>query len=253
MKLTARGQDADYPGVVPLSKGRELFDRELTQEEGSVRGTLVKGLTAEDMKYLDNFEGDVSVIQTVLSSRYRPYVTWKHDRNISEDLYRRTHWARSSTYRRTRLTRIIFCRWSLHPCKMILRRQSRLKRTYTATIRCWMRTCGRLKNLSRLTRGNGTVEQDKFDLVPSFQGLAFFICLSFRVGGQGSIHILKYPLDIEVTVQNNTDSILKTSKIARCYTPIKLQAPRMGPEKFQNVVGCHHAAVTITDAGRVSA
>ncbi|KAF5327155.1 hypothetical protein D9619_004896 [Psilocybe cf. subviscida] len=56
--LTGRCQGADYPGVLPLTKGKELFNRELTREEGSVRGTLVKGLTAEDMKYLDDFEGD---------------------------------------------------------------------------------------------------------------------------------------------------------------------------------------------------
>jgi hypothetical protein len=70
MALISRGQDADYPGLLPLVKGKELFDRELTQEEGSVRGTLVKGLTAEDMKYLDYFEGDVS---TMNSSKSRPF------------------------------------------------------------------------------------------------------------------------------------------------------------------------------------
>ena len=37
-----------------------LFDRELTQEERSVRGTLVRGLTKSDMAALDLFEGDVS-------------------------------------------------------------------------------------------------------------------------------------------------------------------------------------------------
>ncbi|KAJ3997416.1 hypothetical protein F5050DRAFT_1799072 [Lentinula boryana] len=49
---------ADYPGVVPYHEGQRLFTRELTQEERCVRGTLVTGLTSQDMACLDDFEGD---------------------------------------------------------------------------------------------------------------------------------------------------------------------------------------------------
>ncbi|KAH6909094.1 hypothetical protein BKA70DRAFT_224775 [Coprinopsis sp. MPI-PUGE-AT-0042] len=48
---------ADYPGVVPYSAGKILFDRELSREEKSVRGTLVTGLTESDVYLLDCFEG----------------------------------------------------------------------------------------------------------------------------------------------------------------------------------------------------
>ncbi|KAK0204902.1 hypothetical protein DFS33DRAFT_1323683 [Desarmillaria ectypa] len=47
----------EYPGVIPFSRGRALFDRELTQEEKYVRGTLVHGLTNMDILLLDVFEG----------------------------------------------------------------------------------------------------------------------------------------------------------------------------------------------------
>ncbi|KIY71508.1 hypothetical protein CYLTODRAFT_418744 [Cylindrobasidium torrendii FP15055 ss-10] len=51
---------ADYPGVIPVEKTKAQFERlhNLTRDEGSVRGTLVTGLTASDMKFLDEFEGD---------------------------------------------------------------------------------------------------------------------------------------------------------------------------------------------------
>lgn len=48
---------ADYPGVIPYTKSRELFDHDLNEMENNVRGTLVVGLTAKDMGYLDIFEG----------------------------------------------------------------------------------------------------------------------------------------------------------------------------------------------------
>ncbi|PPQ67519.1 hypothetical protein CVT25_006060 [Psilocybe cyanescens] len=48
----------EYPGVIPISKGLKILNRSLTQEERSVRGTLVKGLTAQDMDFLDAFESD---------------------------------------------------------------------------------------------------------------------------------------------------------------------------------------------------
>ena len=52
-------QSEDYPGIIPYSIGRDFFNRELSQEERSVRGSLVVGLTKEDLEYLDVFEGDV--------------------------------------------------------------------------------------------------------------------------------------------------------------------------------------------------
>lgn len=53
-------QWSDYPGVLPISRAKKLFKRDLTQEEMCVRGILVTGLTDEDMEILDAFEGDVS-------------------------------------------------------------------------------------------------------------------------------------------------------------------------------------------------
>ena len=54
-------QKADYPGVVPFERGKKLFSHALSQEEKSVRGTLVEGLTEKDIEYLDIFEGEVSL------------------------------------------------------------------------------------------------------------------------------------------------------------------------------------------------
>ncbi|KAJ7104126.1 hypothetical protein B0H15DRAFT_767084 [Mycena belliarum] len=48
---------ADYPGIVAYTEGRALFQHELDREACSVRGTMVTGLTALDMKRLDIFEG----------------------------------------------------------------------------------------------------------------------------------------------------------------------------------------------------
>ncbi|KAF6757290.1 hypothetical protein DFP72DRAFT_809609 [Ephemerocybe angulata] len=53
-----RVKNAEYPGVVPYERGRQLFSRDLEQEERSVRGTLVRGLTLTDIGHLDIFEGD---------------------------------------------------------------------------------------------------------------------------------------------------------------------------------------------------
>ncbi|KAF9468051.1 hypothetical protein BDZ94DRAFT_1247062 [Collybia nuda] len=50
-------KNEDYPGLIPYVQGRTLCNRELSPEEKSVRGTLVKGLTEKDMKLLDFFEG----------------------------------------------------------------------------------------------------------------------------------------------------------------------------------------------------
>lgn len=52
--------DADYPAVVSAAAGSAILGRELTPLESSVRGTLVTGLTAKDVEFLDEFEGDVS-------------------------------------------------------------------------------------------------------------------------------------------------------------------------------------------------
>ncbi|KAF5367492.1 hypothetical protein D9758_003740 [Tetrapyrgos nigripes] len=52
-----RVKRCEYPGIVPFERGRKLFDRELDQDERSVRGTLVTGLTEGDLDYLDQFEG----------------------------------------------------------------------------------------------------------------------------------------------------------------------------------------------------
>ena len=52
-------QYADYPAILPSERGEALLGRELTPEENSVRGTLVSGLTGEDITLLDVFEGNV--------------------------------------------------------------------------------------------------------------------------------------------------------------------------------------------------
>ncbi len=54
-------QYADYPAILPCDRSRALLGRELTSEENSVRGTLVSGLTAEDVTLLDVFEGDARI------------------------------------------------------------------------------------------------------------------------------------------------------------------------------------------------
>lgn len=50
----------DYPGVLPYAKSRQLIGRELTQDERSVRGVVVKGITKKEIKLLDDFEGMVN-------------------------------------------------------------------------------------------------------------------------------------------------------------------------------------------------
>ena len=51
---------ADYPGIIPYTRGKASFkDREFNQEERSVPGILVTGLTEADIKALDIFEGTV--------------------------------------------------------------------------------------------------------------------------------------------------------------------------------------------------
>jgi len=48
---------ADYPAIMPYEQSKKLLGRELTAEERSVRGTLVAGLTLQDIRFLDIFEG----------------------------------------------------------------------------------------------------------------------------------------------------------------------------------------------------
>ena len=54
-------QYADYPAILPCERSKALLGRELTSEENSVRGTLVSGLTAQDITLLDVFEGDARI------------------------------------------------------------------------------------------------------------------------------------------------------------------------------------------------
>ncbi len=54
-------QGADFPAIVPRERSEGVMERGLTSEESSVRGTLVMGLTAEDVATLDAFEGDVCI------------------------------------------------------------------------------------------------------------------------------------------------------------------------------------------------
>jgi len=49
---------ADYPAVIPYSHSKSMFDRELSPEEKSVRGSLVTGLSEAEVLLLDVFEGD---------------------------------------------------------------------------------------------------------------------------------------------------------------------------------------------------
>ncbi|KPV73184.1 uncharacterized protein RHOBADRAFT_38805 [Rhodotorula graminis WP1] len=49
----------DYPAVVRAQDGARVLGRALTDDEASVRGVLVQGLTADDVALLDEFEGDV--------------------------------------------------------------------------------------------------------------------------------------------------------------------------------------------------
>ena len=50
----------DYPAIVPAVDGTNIIGRTLSKEEASVRGTVVRGLSAADVRFLDTFEGDVS-------------------------------------------------------------------------------------------------------------------------------------------------------------------------------------------------
>ena len=53
-------QFCDYPGVLPYERSKHLFDHELSEDERSVRGNVVVGLSDRDVELLDVFEGNVS-------------------------------------------------------------------------------------------------------------------------------------------------------------------------------------------------
>jgi len=57
---------ADYPGIVPYSQSRGMFDDDLELEARSVRGCLVIGLSSEDIILLDIFEGNEYTREQVL-------------------------------------------------------------------------------------------------------------------------------------------------------------------------------------------
>ncbi|KDR76275.1 hypothetical protein GALMADRAFT_67824 [Galerina marginata CBS 339.88] len=58
-------KESDYPGIIPINKGLKILKRTLSRDEGSVRGTLVTGLTTQDMHYLDSFEGSEYIREKV--------------------------------------------------------------------------------------------------------------------------------------------------------------------------------------------
>jgi len=51
-------KQADYPALLPYSKSRTMFNRKLSPEEKSVRGSLVTGLSESEVRLLDIYEGD---------------------------------------------------------------------------------------------------------------------------------------------------------------------------------------------------
>ncbi|KAF9048628.1 hypothetical protein BJ165DRAFT_1461208 [Panaeolus papilionaceus] len=66
---------ADYPGLIPYSKGLGLFKHPLILEEKSVRGTVVKGLTDSDLEALDCFEGDEYIRRPVQAHLLGPFTS----------------------------------------------------------------------------------------------------------------------------------------------------------------------------------
>ncbi|EIN10901.1 hypothetical protein PUNSTDRAFT_64285 [Punctularia strigosozonata HHB-11173 SS5] len=57
---------ADYPGVLPYEKSRQLLGDGISEDDKCVRGTLVAGLTPSDISFLDVFEGDEYTREPVL-------------------------------------------------------------------------------------------------------------------------------------------------------------------------------------------
>ncbi|KAG8936063.1 hypothetical protein FRC02_004688 [Tulasnella sp. 418] len=48
---------ADYPAIIPSSMSHKTFKRTPNEDEDTVRGVIVQGLTPHDMRRLDFFEG----------------------------------------------------------------------------------------------------------------------------------------------------------------------------------------------------
>ncbi|KAH8989161.1 hypothetical protein EDB86DRAFT_2807980 [Lactarius hatsudake] len=55
-------KNADVPAILPCERSKALLGRELTSEENGVRGTLVSGLTDDDISLLDAFEGEALLV-----------------------------------------------------------------------------------------------------------------------------------------------------------------------------------------------
>ncbi|KAH9161327.1 hypothetical protein EDB89DRAFT_2030970 [Lactarius sanguifluus] len=66
-------KNADYPAILHCERSKALLGRELTSEESCIRGTLVSGLTAEDVALLDVFEGDQYVRLQVFVRSLGPF------------------------------------------------------------------------------------------------------------------------------------------------------------------------------------
>lgn len=66
---------ADYPGVIPYSRARELLGKDLEPEERLVRGTIVSGLCDQDIDLLDSFEGDEYTRETISVHPLAPFIS----------------------------------------------------------------------------------------------------------------------------------------------------------------------------------
>ncbi|KAI6123517.1 hypothetical protein EDD16DRAFT_1826596 [Pisolithus croceorrhizus] len=66
---------ADYPAIVPYSLSRSLFDHDLGEDQKSVRGSLISGLTDEDIRLLDVFEGDEYIREVVVAYPLGPLIS----------------------------------------------------------------------------------------------------------------------------------------------------------------------------------
>ncbi|KAI0690172.1 hypothetical protein BC835DRAFT_1281517 [Cytidiella melzeri] len=71
---------ADYPGVIPYHKTRQLLEQngrspDLAPDERTVRGTLVKGLSTNDIELLDCFEGNEYSRENIAVHPLGPFVS----------------------------------------------------------------------------------------------------------------------------------------------------------------------------------
>lgn len=66
---------ADYPAIVPYSLSRSLFDHDLDEDQKSVRGSLISGLTDEDVRLLNVFEGDEYTWEVVVAYPLGPLIS----------------------------------------------------------------------------------------------------------------------------------------------------------------------------------